>query len=88
MEETGKLPKETRNNQMVLLKNEKKDSSHYMHIIKNKEFPGGPVVRTQHFHGRGPGFNQSLLGELRSRKPQGTAKTKRKKNRPQRQGYN
>ena len=24
------------------------------------EFPGGPVVRTQRFHGQGPGFNPWL----------------------------
>ena len=26
----------------------------------NGEFPGGPVVRTPHFHCRGPGFNPWL----------------------------
>ena len=25
-----------------------------------REFPGGPVVRTRHFHCRGPEFNPSL----------------------------
>ena len=25
-------------------------------ITKFREFPGDPVVRTQHFHGYGPGF--------------------------------
>ena len=33
------------------------------------EFPGGPVVRTQHFH--------CLVGELRSRKPCGMARKKK-----------
>ena len=42
------------------------------------EFPGGPVVRTLHFHCRGPGV-QSLVGELRSRKLRVADKKKKKK---------
>ena len=40
------------------------------------EFPGGLVVRIPHFHCRGPQF---LVRELRSHKPRGTAKKKKKK---------
>ena len=37
-----------------------------------QDFPGGPVVKTQHFHCRGVGFDP-LLGELRSHMPHSTA---------------
>ena len=40
-------------------------------------FPGGPVLRTPRFHCGEPGI-QSLVGELRSRKPQGAAGKKKK----------
>ena len=30
------------------------------------DFPGGPVVKTPHFHCRAYGFDLSLIGELRS----------------------
>ena len=39
------------------------------------EFPGGPVVRTPRFHCRGAGFD-SLVRELRSRRPCSMAKIK------------
>ena len=41
-------------------------------------FPGGPVVKTQGFHGRGSGVNPD--GELRSRMPHGSAKMQTKYN--------
>ena len=44
-----------------------------------REFPGSPVVRTLHFYYHGPGV-QSLVGDLRSRKPCGVAPSKKKKN--------
>ena len=39
------------------------------------EFPGGPVVRTQHFHcqGEGGAWVPSLVEELRSHKPHSEA---------------
>ena len=43
-----------------------------------REFPSGPVVRTLGFHCQGPGV-QSLVGELRSHKPRGEAKKKKKR---------
>ena len=48
------------------------------HIKKNigVEFPGGPVVRTLHFHCKVP----SLVGELRSHKLPSVAKTNKQKN--------
>ena len=42
------------------------------------EFPGGPVVRTPRFHCWGPGV-LSLVRELRSHKPHGSAKKTNKK---------
>ena len=39
------------------------------------DFPGGPVVKTPRFHCRGHGV-PSLVGELRSYMPRGTAKKK------------
>ena len=41
--------------------------------IQKGELPGGPVVRTSHCHCQGP-WDQSLVEELRSHKPQGAAK--------------
>ena len=51
-------------------------------LIGNKQkkstwFPGSPVVRTWHFTAMA--WVQSLVGELRSRKPHGVAKKKKKK---------
>lgn len=40
-----------------------------------KEFPGGTVLGTWHFHSQGPGFDR-LVRELRSWKPHGTDKNK------------
>ena len=40
-------------------------------------FPGGPVVKTLHFHCRGHGSNP-LVGELRSHMPSGVTKKKAK----------
>ena len=42
------------------------------------EFPGGPVVRTRHFHYQDARV-QSLVGELRSRKLYSAAKKKKTK---------
>ena len=51
----------------------------YYSVLKKErnsgEFPGGPVVRTLRFHCRG--WVQSLVGELRSHKPNGVAKKKK-----------
>ena len=41
--------------------------------IQKGELPGGPVVRTSHSNCQGP-WDQSLVEELRSHKPQGVAK--------------
>ena len=49
----------------------------YLKIAK-REFPGGPVVRTPCFHCWGPRV-LSLVKELRSHKPWGSAKKKKKK---------
>jgi len=38
-----------------------------------KDFPGGPLVKTPHFHCRGRRFNPGLR-KLRSRVPPGSAK--------------
>ena len=43
------------------------------------DFPGGPVVKTLHFHCRGHGSNP-LVGELRSHMPSGVTKKKKGKN--------
>ena len=43
------------------------------------DFPGGPVVKTLCFQCRRCGFNQSLVGKLRSRTPCDTAKKREKK---------
>ena len=46
-------------------------------LVEERDFPGGPVVRTQHYHCQGP---CSIPGqELRSFKPHGTAEKKEKK---------
>lgn len=49
-----------------------------MHNLKVKlwECYGGPVVKALHVPWRGPGFEHSLLGEIRSYKACGTAKNK------------
>ena len=48
-------------------------------VKQHREFPRGPVVRTLSFHCRE--FRvRSLVRELRSHKPYGTAKKKKKKN--------
>ena len=44
---------------------------------EQREFPGGPVVRTPSFHCRGARV-QSLVREPRSRMPHGVAKKKKK----------
>ena len=49
-------------------------------FTKNREFPSNAVVMTLYFQYRGPGFNQSLVRELRSRKLHSMAKIKKKKN--------
>ena len=49
----------------------------YLKIAK-REFPGGPVVRTPSFHCWVPRV-LSLVKELRSHKPWGSAKKKKKK---------
>ena len=36
------------------------DTSEALNRNLLREFPGSPVVRTQCFHGRGPGFNPWL----------------------------
>ena len=46
-------------------------------MMKTGEFPDGPVVRASHCHCRGPGV-QSRVGELRSYKPCGMAKGRKK----------
>ena len=43
----------------------------------DRDFPGGPAVKTPCFHCRGSGFD-SLVGELRSCMPRGTAKKLKK----------
>ena len=45
--------------------------------ITKREFPGGPVVRIPGFHCSGAQV-RSLVGELRSHKPWGAAKKKKK----------
>ena len=45
------------------------------------DFPGGPVVKTPHFHCRGARV-RSLVRELRSRMLHGAAKKKKKKKDP------
>ena len=45
---------------------------------KYKDFPGDPVVKTQHFHCTGGACVQSLVRDLRSRKPFSMAKRKKK----------
>ena len=45
----------------------------------NWDFPGGAVVRTQHFHCLA--WVQSLVGKLRSCKPYDLAKNKNEKSR-------
>ena len=47
------------------------------HNYTSREFPGGPVVRTQRFHCQGR--VRSLVWELRSHKPCGAAKKKKKR---------
>ena len=44
----------------------------------SREFPGSKVVRMLHSHYRGV-WVQSLVGEIRSHMPWGTAKKKKKK---------
>ena len=44
-----------------------------------REFPGGPVIRTQHSHSTAGALVRSLVGELRSHKAGGAAKKKKKK---------
>ena len=46
---------------------------------KRREFPGGPVVRTPHFHCRGPGLNP-LVGEPRSCSQKQKKKKKKRQN--------
>ena len=53
-------------------------ASVFSSVKGNREFPGGPVVGTRHFHGRGPGV-QSLLGEPGSLKLRGLAKKKKRR---------
>ena len=43
----------------------------------SQNFPGGPVVKTPHFHCRGHGFDPSSSGKFRM--PHGVAKKKKKK---------
>lgn len=45
-------------------------------LSPNWGVPGGPVVRTPHFHCPGPGV-QSLVEELRSHKPSDAAKNQK-----------
>ena len=47
------------------------------------DLPGGPVVRTPSLHCRGRGF-KSLVRELRSYKPRGVAKTRKKERKKER----
>ena len=44
--------------------------------VNNSRVPGGPVVRTLHFHCQGPSV-QCLVGELRFCKPRGPAQKKK-----------
>ena len=53
------------------------------------EFPGGPVVRTQHFHRQG-GFGawvQSQVEELRSHKPHSEAPPPKKQRKKEKTTY-
>ena len=47
----------------------------YIKTKNDRDFPGGPVVKTPHFHCRGPGV-QSPVGKLRSHMSRGVAKKK------------
>ena len=48
----AKIPQVTQHGQKLKIK-EKKKKTNYFKVHRN--FPGGPVVRTQHFHCQGPG---------------------------------
>ena len=59
-------------NSFIMTPWRKKSVINSFKTIISREFPGGPVVRTQRFHCRGLG--STLCWELRSCKPRGAAK--------------
>ena len=59
----------------------------YIYIYIYMKFPGGPVLRTWYFHCWGLG-STPLVGELRTCKPSGTAKRKKKKSHLSCPGFN